>query len=638
MNTPAGPKPGDTRTEVWERLAGRWGAGLLVGLVAIVWLNGLRVPFLLDEEGSIVGNPTLTSLGRALFPPAGGDTVSGRPVLNFSFALNYLVSGYGVWSYHLANILIHLGASLLGFGILRRVFAKAAIPFPDLLALLTAAIWALHPLQTESVTYVVQRAESLMGLFYLLTLYAFLRSTETAHPLRWQIAAVTACALGMATKEVMVSAPLMVLLLDRQMVAGTFREAWIRRKGFYGALAATWLVLLGLLLASMGRGGTAEAGSGNWWPYLLTQCHAIVRYLQLVIWPHPLVFDYGIGLVRDWGEVIPQGILLLALLAATGWALGRRRWLGLAGAFFFAVLAPSSSVVPVITQTIAEHRMYLPLLAVIAVLAAGVLRLLGSRAFVVLVLALPVLGVLTIRRNALYRSELALWEQTVEAYPTSARAHHNYGAALAGAGRLPEAIAQFEEALALWPDYNRAIGSLGQALLAQGETDRGLAQFQELLRRNPDDLEGRLVVAALLERAGRSGEATRYLSEAVQLRPEDPELRNRLGALLIQDGDAESAIGQLEAAIRLQPNESSYHQNLAAAYGLTGRLEEAISEYNRVLALRPESTNARLGLALILRQLGAAAEAEAQLREVLRIDPAQPMARNLLQQWTGQAP
>ena len=154
------------------------------------------------------------------------------------------------------------------------------------LALAVALLWAVHPLQTESVTYVVQRAESLVGLFYLLTLYGLVRGATAARPLGWYAVAALACLLGMATKEVMVSAPLVALLYDRTFLAGSFREAVRRRYGLYMALAATWPLLEQLIYASWGRGNTAGFDAGvNCWTYLGMQCQAIVHYLRLCAWP-----------------------------------------------------------------------------------------------------------------------------------------------------------------------------------------------------------------------------------------------------------------------------------------------------------------------------------------------------------------
>ena len=387
-----------------------WFAALaLAAAVALAYSNTFTVPFLFDDTDSILKNPTLHSWRTVFFPPsAHGETVSGRPLLNATFALNYAISGTNVWSYHLLNLLIHLFTGLTLFGLIRRTLAGKRVGWrarPAFwCALAAAAIWLLHPLQTAAVTYIVQRAESLMALWYLLTLYCFARAAESnvarasspcddapASPrsmgfqpmstarnaaqskiqnpkskIPWLALSLLACALGMATKEVMASAPLLVLLYDRAFVSGTLRAALRSRRKYYAALAATWLILAACLLTSGFRGGSAGYDTPvTWWIYAITQCKAILIYLKLVFWPAPQIFDYGIYFERWPLQVLPH-IIAVALLAATAlYAIYRWPRAGIFGALFFAVLAPTSSVIPLVTQPMAEHRMYLPSAAII---------------------------------------------------------------------------------------------------------------------------------------------------------------------------------------------------------------------------------------------------------------------------------
>ncbi len=237
----------------------------VAGLVA--FLNGFSSPFLFDDYDSINQNASLRHLWPiwdALTPGgAVGAGVTNRPIVNLSLALNYAVGGLHVEGYHIFNFVIHLLASLLLYGVVRRTllqpaarnaFGKAA----GSLAWVSALCWLLHPLQTESVTCVIQRTESLMGLIFLGTFYAAIRAMESVRPTRWYLAAIVGCLAGMATKEVMVSAPLLIFLYDRTFVAGSFRAAWERRKGFYLSLAATWALLAWLVIDVGGgtRGGS----------------------------------------------------------------------------------------------------------------------------------------------------------------------------------------------------------------------------------------------------------------------------------------------------------------------------------------------------------------------------------------------
>ena len=267
----------------------------LFAVTIAAYCRTFGVPFIFDDLPSIVDNPSIRHLRTAFLPP-GDSTVGGRPVLNASLAVNYAVSGLAVWSYHALNVAIHALAGLVLFGIVRRTLAARMDGSATLVGFCAALVWALHPLLTESVTYVIQRGESLMGLFLLLTLYCLIRGAASAGRAAkyWYGLSVATCLLGMGTKEVMVSAPLVALLYDRTFLSGSYREAWRRRRWVYAGLAATWLILPFLVISTHGRNGSAGYGQGvTPVAYALTQFPAIVHYLRLSFWPFPLIFDYG---------------------------------------------------------------------------------------------------------------------------------------------------------------------------------------------------------------------------------------------------------------------------------------------------------------------------------------------------------
>jgi tetratricopeptide (TPR) repeat protein len=620
---------------------------VLAGLAA--YHNSFRVPFVFDDVPAIVENPTIRQLWPLwipLSPPHdSGLPVSGRPLVNFSLALNYANGGTAVVGYHALNLAVHLLAGLTLLGVVRRTllqpalrarFGAAALP----LALAVAVLWTVHPLQTEAVTYVVQRAESLVSLFYLLTLYCFIRSVE-CNPLgytspggrkrAWSTLAVVASLLGMATKEVMVTAPLLVLLYDRTFVAGTFRDAWHRRWRLYAGLAATWL-LLGWLMASTGsRGGTAGFALGiTWWEYALTQVRAIVHYLGLAFWPHPLVFDYGGAvLARGFAAIVPSAAILGALLAGTVVAL--RRWpaIGFAGAWFFAILAPTSSVVPV-ADTMFEHRMYLPLVAVVALAVLGGFALAGRRSLIVFAALAVGLGWATVIRNQDYRSELALWSDTVAKRPENVRAHYTLGSALFEAGRVSEALQQYEEALHLKPDSAETHINLGNALTRTGRPAEAVRHYEEALRLKPGAADAHANLGNALVRMGRMTEAIRHYEEALRIKPGSADAHNNLGNALAQSGRLDEAIRHYEAAIRLKPSLVDAYGNLGNALAQSGRPAEAVSYYENALRLKPDSAEVHCNFATALLQLKRYPEAASHYEAALRSQPDNPTARQNL--------
>jgi len=278
---------------------------LVIAAGLLAYHNSFTGPFIYDDLPSILTNLSIRHLWpiwHALSPPhEGGITVEGRPLVNLSLAVNYAFGGYNVWGYHVVNLAIHLLAGLTLLGVVRRTLLRPVLrerfgAAANELAVATAVLWTVHPLQTESVTYVVQRAESIMGLCYLLTLYCFIRGAESRRPGVWYGVSVVACGLGMASKEVMVSAPLMVLLYDRTFLSGSFREAWRRRWPLYLGLAAGW-ILLGVLVASWQLPATsanAQRLGLSWRQYLATEPGVILYYLRLSVWPHPLCLDYWV--------------------------------------------------------------------------------------------------------------------------------------------------------------------------------------------------------------------------------------------------------------------------------------------------------------------------------------------------------
>ena len=608
---------------------------MAAGLAA--YHNSFSVPFVFDDIPAIVENASIRKLwplGEVLAPGThGGVTTSGRPVVNLSLALNYALSGSAVWSYHAVNLAIHLVAGLALFGLVRRTlltpglrdrFGSAALP----LAFFTAALWLLHPLQTESVTYVVQRAESLVGMFYLLTLYCFVRGAGPGGRPRWMLGAAVSCLFGMATKEVMVSAPLIVLLYDRTFLSGTFRAAWAARARWHGALAATWVLLALLVMGTAGRGGTAGFGTAvSSWSYALTQCRAITTYLGLSLWPHPLVFDYGLGTVRELTTVLPQALLVLVLLATTLVLIVRRPAAGFLGAFFFAVLAPSSSFVPVVTQTMAEHRMYLPLAAVITALVLAAHVWAGGRSLWFWGgVALVGLGA-TVARNQDYRSNLAIWADTAAKSPGNARAHNNLGQALFRSGRIQDSVTSYREALRLQPNYPETHYNLGVSLAQLGALPEAIGHYEAALRLQPDYPAAHNNFANTLVRADRVPEALRHYETAVRLDPAFAEAHGNLGNALLQSGEAEASVECFTRALALKPASSESHYNLGNAYATLNRMPAALDEYRAALRLQPDYADAHVNAGNALLQLGRAAEAVAAYERAVALRPDLAVAR-----------
>jgi tetratricopeptide (TPR) repeat protein len=610
---------------------------LVIALSAIVVYRGtLAAPLIYDDRIWITWNPSIQHLGSIIdvLSPPSGSVVFGRPVLSLSLALNYAISGERAWSYHLANLGIHVLAALVLFGIIARTLELRPALLASgrdriLAAFAVALLWALHPLQTESVTYVIQRAESLMGLFYLLTLYCFVRGARSPGPRSWHLLAVLFCLLGMATKEVMVTAPLMVLAYDRTFVAGTFREALRLRRGLYLGLALTWIVPGFLALGLHGRGVGYGLGY-SWKGYGLTECWVVVHYLLLSVWPHPLVFDYGTDIVGGLRDVLPSACLLAVLVGGALLAFIRRTALGFAGAWFFLILAPSSSVIPVAFQPMAEHRMYLSLAAVMAVAVAGAWAAIGRRSLLLVLAAALALGTCSYVRNRDYRTEATIWADTVRRRPQNPRAHLALGSALAMEWRNPEAAEQFEETLRIDPGDFQARRNLGMAFYHMGRAEDALAQYRAIAPPTPDSEALHYDIGLALDLAGRTDQAIGEYRRALELDPGDAEAHNNLGSALFRTGRDMDAVVEYGRALSFSPNSARIHFNLALALVRMGGIRNAMLQYREAIRLEPGNAEAHNNLGNLLEQTGDTAAAVAQYEEALRAKPDYAAARSNL--------
>ena len=437
---------------------------IAVGVVA-AYCKSLHGAFIFDDVPWILNNERI----RNLWPPTWPQHTS-RPVVMFTLALNYALGGLDVRGYHVINVAIHLASAFALYGVVRRTFALVGVPRANTLAGASALLWAVHPIQTESVTYVVQRAESLMGLCFLLTLYCVIRG--------WKLAAIVTCAVGMGTKPTMVVCPLVVLVYDKVFLSATWGELFWRKWRLHLGLMSTWLVLL--VVAGLGwrewLGSAAfDVPDKTVWSYARSQPPVILEYLSLSIWPARLC------LLPSTPPLSPAATIgVVALLLVTCVTMVRYPKAAFPAFWFFATLAPTSSVIPLL-HPMFEHRMYLPL----AGLAVGVVLVLQRFRAVVWVIA-AALCVATIARNADYRTEVSILQDTARKAADNPQAHYGLALAFATAGRTEEALESFARAVELKPYFAKAHYDWGLTLYRAGRLAEAADHFREALRINPD--------------------------------------------------------------------------------------------------------------------------------------------------------
>jgi len=414
---------------------------------------------------------------------------------------------------------------------------------------------------------------------------------------------------------------LIVLLYDRTFIAGTFSEAGRRRRVFYSALASTW-ILRGALMAGLSSRGVGFVYGVSGWDYGLTECAVVLRYLGLALWPHPLILDYNAPIVTQAGIAVPYAAVLLPLLAGTLWALWRRPILGFVGAWFFVILAPTSSFIPVALQPMAENRMYLPLAAVVVLIVGGVAALARRHSLVVGLALAGGLAWLTIERNGDYRTEVGIWTDTVNKSPDNPRAQYNLATVLLKDGRAADAIPHFERARRLTPDDPEVLYNLGFALAGIGRFDESIAPYEQALRLRPTWAKIHNNLGIVLAQSGRREEAIAQFAEAVRLNPGDAEAQNNWGNLLYQMGRAAEACDHLAAAVRVQPDTAGFRIRFAMALAQSGRAGDAIGQFQAALRLRPADANTHYNLGLLLRAAGRAGEAAAEFETAARLAPS----------------
>ena len=578
--------------------------------------------------------------------------LAGRPLVGYTFAMNYQLSGLDVAGYHLANIAIHIACALMLFAIAHRTFLTARLVerygrvAPNL-ALAIALLWVVHPLNTEAVNYITERTESLMAFFYLATLYANVRSLPAASSRVWPITAVVACALGMGCKESMATAPVMVVLYDRIFAFGSMREALAKRWRLYLALATTWIVLAYLILPGPRSSSSGFSAGGDSWTYLVNQARMIARYLRLVFWPADLAIIYGPPAALTLGQVVPQALLVTALLVLTSAALVWNRAAGFLGAWFFVTLAPASSVIPIVTEVGAERRMYLPLMAVIALLVGAAYRLNGVRDKISPTLAMrivggmvAVLGLVTVARNQVYQSALLLAQSNLSHWPSDA-AHGAVGSELLRVNRDEEAIVELRLGASTDP---RSMYNLGVALFNNKRFDEAIQVLAKLradypnreeipwarrirghiyvLQRNwplaigelriglsmmPRDKEMQALLASALDgqgidlgTAGQHADAAAAFRRALEFDPDSASVRHNLATALLDSGDLASALAEAKGNLERHPTDAGSYDLIGRALAMQGNLDEAIAHFEQALRLSPEDAAIREDLQRVL--------------------------------------
>ncbi|MFT5525475.1 MAG: tetratricopeptide (TPR) repeat protein [Pirellulaceae bacterium] len=625
----------DRNSRLSESRSLRWLlVAILIGTVCLAYLPSLHAPFIFDDERAVYEHPEI----RQLWPLTPILTSSRRPMLFLTLAVNYAISGEATWSYHILNVLIHLATGGLLWLLTRRLVETSGwstlLRYKDEFAASLTAIWLLHPLQTQSVSYIVQRCESLMAFFFLAFFYCLLRGAQLqdAQPgrsTRWFLAAVGAFVLGLLSKESMAVAIILGPLFERAFVTSSWRE--VRRRWWVYAACVPCIAVLTVIIAyqtatlpEIRTGfGTRDVSS---WEYFRSQPSVILHYLRLTFWPSVLCIDYKWPIVNSWATITITGSPLIALLIASIVCFYKHPKLGFLGLAFFFILAPTSSFMP-ITDLAFEHRMYLPLAVVVAVtlLAAtfGLSRLSYSEkskrmlAVTMLLLVLSALSIRTWFRNRDYAAAEVMWTKVILVAPHNYRAHYNLGVHYMRTKQTDMAIALLEKSIELRPLYGDARYNLALQYDRVGRLDDAAAQYEFIIKLKPNDASVLYNLGGIAHRQAQWSLAADYYEKTLELAPDHLKARLQCVRVLDENNDRERADEHLTIALKQGEQHAWVLDAVGVTYAERRNYVRAIEMSDRALSLDPGFLPAVVHKGRSLLELGEASAAIELLSESL---------------------
>jgi 4-amino-4-deoxy-L-arabinose transferase-like glycosyltransferase len=544
-------------------------ASLLAMVTAGTFLSGLDGAFVLDDTPRIVRNEEIKTpwdieaVRRALE----SEDYANRPVPFYTIALSYALGGLNPVGYRLLNILVHVIAALALMGVVRRTIANHLEvswlrPRATGLAFTAAVLWAVHPIQTQSVTYICQRFESMMGMFVLLGFYCFIRSLDAHRPNAWRVASTAWLILAIASKETAVFAPWLLLLWDRTFTSGGFISTLRRRRVFYGVVL---MLSLGAIawLATHGRPDReAMSREMSRLDYLLSQGWVFMQYLRQSVFPTDVYFDFGDKYVARYltlGHQLAGWVAMGAFVVLTGILVWRRSPWGFLAAWFVVLHIPTAGAVVISTEIGANQRMYLPLAALLTGLAIGAVRGWDRLLLVqqkrgrslsprlpVLVTALIVAALIgcTVRHNRRFTSQYRIWKASALQVPKNPRAWQNLGAASS----------------------------------ERGEHKKANLFLRRSLQDHPDRPESRLYFARLALKQQLFDLAHLMAAPVVRSHPQNQQGRFYNGVALSAMGYPHLAIDDLTAAIAIEPSDARPHHARAVAYYAIGEYDKALAD------------------------------------------------------------
>jgi len=612
-----------------------WILGLsLILAVLLVYQPAWRAGFVWDDETVVTLNPVIAGpLGlREIWTTPAADIC---PFTLTTFWAEYKLWGAAPLPYHLVNIFLHGLCAVVLWRVLRRLRIPGAW--------LGAALWALHPVEVESVAWVTEMKNTESGLFFLLSISFYVRDLDEspsgirrAGGWNWNYAlTLLFAALAMASKSSTVVLPL-VLCLCAWWREGRWEWRHLAKMiplfvmSIGAGLATLWtqkLQVATLLDAQWDR---------SWLERVATAGDAIWFYLGKLLWPFPLMTIYPRWDV-DAGRVTAYLALMAAVILLSMFWFNRKTWARpwlFAFVFFLVALLP---VVGFLNNTffrfsfVADHFQYLASIAPLALAGAGIVRMVKVRWQTGVSAGILVLfGILSWRQASIYKTEQSLWNYTLAWNPQCWLAQNGLGVALVAEGKTEEGIAHYHEALRLNPNYVDDLYNLGVALDLVGRSTEAMAAYQKAISINPGFAKAHNNIGFIVGRSGRTDEAIIQFKKAIEINPDYAEARYNLGVALFQKGERDESVAELQMATKIKPDYIGAYTSLGVAFAQMGRTDEAAAQFRKILEINPNDADAHNNLAIALSQLGRTDEAISQYEAALKIKPDSDNVRDNL--------
>lgn len=595
---------------------------LLVLATLVVYLRVLQAGFIWDDDQHLTTNPCIVGpLGlREIWT-----THRARicPLTLTTFWVEHAFWGLNPLPYHVVNVVVHSASAVLLWRLLKQLGIAGAW--------LGAALWALHPVQVETVAWITELKNVQSCLFYLLAIRYFVTCLEAGGARRrpWDYPLVlTFSALAMASKSSTVILPAVLGLCAWWM--GTRRPGKIA-----GMLAPVLLMSVASAVLSVWTQQVEGADSPLWTRSLPERLAVAGRvfwfYLGKLAWPRPLVFIYPRWQIESGHWTAYWASAGMGLLLFFSWLTrkGRFRAAFFASAYFLLALLPVLGLVDhyfLRYSFVGDHFQYLASMGPLALASAGLcvgFRALGKPGRLLqapfCAALLCVLGVLTWRQSANYGDAATLWRATIKDNPDCWLALHNLGVAAAKDGRVDEAFADFHRTLAINPSYAEAHNNLGTLLMAKGSLDAAFEEYRKALETDGNNPEINRSAGVALLRLGRPNDAIAFFQRALKSDPENAEVHNVLGVAYLKTGQLENAAGEFQRTVELSPAYAEGISNLGTALLSLGRLDEAVALYRRAVELAPANPAFHRSLGIALRRQGHTLESDEQFGEEMRL-------------------